>query len=372
VLTQDGRIAKLLIGEDSRIEKEYLVRVEGTLDEKGLKLLNHGLSLDGQALKPAKVSWQNEDQLRFVLREGKKRQIRRMCELVGLKVVGPQARAHRQREARRPAAGQVALPARGRASAFRYDAVFSANTLHIMSWAEDERLFAGLPGIMSEDAKLVVYGAFNYGGRFTSESNAAFDAWLKERGAHQGLRDFEAVDALARAAGLRLVEDRAMPSNNRCLVWQRACAPHPSPASGRGARGREKEGERACSRNYSPAPAELPESDWQRLATGNDPFISRAFLGAAEADRRRRRAPGLAADAPRPARRCRRPRRPAAALPARAFLRRLLARLELAGGLGKERPRLLPEARHRRAVHALARAAPARRDADAAKARSPP
>jgi 23S rRNA pseudouridine2604 synthase len=88
VLTQDGRIAKLLIGEDSRIEKEYLVRVEGKLDEEGLKRLNHGLSLDGRALKPAKVSWQNEDQLRFVLREGRKRQIRRMCELVGLKVTG--------------------------------------------------------------------------------------------------------------------------------------------------------------------------------------------------------------------------------------------------------------------------------------------
>jgi 23S rRNA pseudouridine2604 synthase len=70
------------------IEKEYLVRVVGSLDDKGLRLLNHGLSLDGKALKPAKVSWQNEDQLRFVLREGKKRQIRRMCELVGLKVVG--------------------------------------------------------------------------------------------------------------------------------------------------------------------------------------------------------------------------------------------------------------------------------------------
>lgn len=88
VLTQDGRIAKLLIGDDSRIEKEYLVRVQGKLTDDGLRLLNHGLSLDGQALKPAKVSWQNEDQLRFVLREGKKRQIRRMCELVGLKVVG--------------------------------------------------------------------------------------------------------------------------------------------------------------------------------------------------------------------------------------------------------------------------------------------
>lgn len=88
VLTQDGRIAKKLIGEDSGVEKEYLVRVEGTLSPEQLKLLNHGLSLEGQALKPAKVSWQNEDQLRFVLREGKKRQIRRMCELVGLRVVG--------------------------------------------------------------------------------------------------------------------------------------------------------------------------------------------------------------------------------------------------------------------------------------------
>lgn len=86
VLTQDGRIARLLIGEDSPIEKEYLVRVEGKLPAEGLGLLNHGLSLDGQPLKPAKVSWQNEAQLRFVLREGKKRQIRRMCELVGLKV----------------------------------------------------------------------------------------------------------------------------------------------------------------------------------------------------------------------------------------------------------------------------------------------
>jgi 23S rRNA pseudouridine2604 synthase len=88
VLTQDGRIARLLIGEGSSIEKEYLVRVEGALSAQGLTLLNHGLSLDGAALKPAKVSWQNEGQLRFVLREGKKRQIRRMCELVGLKVTG--------------------------------------------------------------------------------------------------------------------------------------------------------------------------------------------------------------------------------------------------------------------------------------------
>ncbi|HEY0846125.1 MAG TPA: pseudouridine synthase [Noviherbaspirillum sp.] len=92
VLTQDGRVAKQLIGEESSIEKEYLVRVQytrpGRLPESDLKLLNHGLSLDGKKLLPAKVRWQNDDQLRFVLREGKKRQIRRMCEAVGLKVLG--------------------------------------------------------------------------------------------------------------------------------------------------------------------------------------------------------------------------------------------------------------------------------------------
>lgn len=88
VLTQDGRIAKTLIGDQSNSEKEYLVRVRGTLSEQGLALLNHGLSLDGKLLRPAKVVWQNQDQLRFVLKQGKKRQIRRMCELVGLRVVG--------------------------------------------------------------------------------------------------------------------------------------------------------------------------------------------------------------------------------------------------------------------------------------------
>ena len=92
VLTQDGRVAKLLIGENTSIDKEYLVRVQytkpGRLPDADLKRLNHGLSLDGKALLPAKVRWQNEDQLSFTLREGKKRQIRRMCELVGLRVVG--------------------------------------------------------------------------------------------------------------------------------------------------------------------------------------------------------------------------------------------------------------------------------------------
>jgi 23S rRNA pseudouridine2604 synthase len=97
VLTQDGRVARQLIGEDSGVEKEYLVRVAygaATVDVQKafppaqIARLRHGLSLDGQALKPARVDWQNPEQLRFVLTEGKKRQIRRMCELVGLKVVG--------------------------------------------------------------------------------------------------------------------------------------------------------------------------------------------------------------------------------------------------------------------------------------------
>jgi len=92
VLTQDGRIAKLLIGEHSLVEKEYLVRVAHAypdgVPDSALQLLRHGLELDGEALKPAKVSWANEDQLRVVLQQGKKRQIRRMCEAVGLQVVG--------------------------------------------------------------------------------------------------------------------------------------------------------------------------------------------------------------------------------------------------------------------------------------------
>ena len=88
VLTQDGRVAKKLIGEDSQAEKEYLVRVGGEMIKGGLDLLNHGLELDGQALKPARVKQLNEDQLHFILKEGKKRQIRRMCELVGLRVIG--------------------------------------------------------------------------------------------------------------------------------------------------------------------------------------------------------------------------------------------------------------------------------------------
>jgi 23S rRNA pseudouridine2604 synthase len=92
VLTQDGRIAKQLIGQDTAIEKEYLVRVQyskpGKLPDEDLRKLNHGLWMDGKPLLPAKVRWQNEDQLSFTLKEGRKRQIRRMCDMVGLKVVG--------------------------------------------------------------------------------------------------------------------------------------------------------------------------------------------------------------------------------------------------------------------------------------------
>lgn len=87
VLTQDGRVARRLVGDQSGVEKEYLVRVRGQLSPSGLALLNHGLSLDGMKLRPAMVVWQNQDELKFILKQGRKRQIRRMCELVGLQVL---------------------------------------------------------------------------------------------------------------------------------------------------------------------------------------------------------------------------------------------------------------------------------------------
>ena len=102
-----------------------------------------------------------------------------------------------------------------------YDALFSANTLHIMSWREVTRLFEGLCALLTDDAVVVIYGPFNYAGRFTSPSNAAFDAALRRQASHMGIRDFEAVDALARDAGLMLAADVSMPANNRCLVWRR-------------------------------------------------------------------------------------------------------------------------------------------------------
>ncbi|HSM10469.1 MAG TPA: DUF938 domain-containing protein, partial [Lysobacter sp.] len=120
------------------------------------------------------------------------------------------------------ARGPWPTPALPRQPDDRFDAAYSANTLHIMSWREVEAFFAGLDTALADDAKLAVYGPFNYGGAFTSDSNAAFDASLKARDPAMGIRDFEAVDALARAIGLQLVTDAPMPANNRLLVWHRA------------------------------------------------------------------------------------------------------------------------------------------------------
>ena len=105
---------------------------------------------------------------------------------------------------------------------FESDAAFSANTLHIMSWRAVESLFAGVGSMLPAGGVLAVYGPFHYGGRATSDSNAAFDAMLRERDPESGVREFEAVDALAQAAGLALQADHAMPANNRLLVWRRA------------------------------------------------------------------------------------------------------------------------------------------------------
>ena len=102
----------------------------------------------------------------------------------------------------------------------RADAVFSANTLHIMSWPAVEALFAGLGRILEPGGVLAVYGPFRYRGAFTTPSNAEFDAMLRERDPASGVRDFEAVDALAGAAGLALQADHPMPANNQLLVWR--------------------------------------------------------------------------------------------------------------------------------------------------------
>lgn len=101
----------------------------------------------------------------------------------------------------------------------RYDAVFSANTLHIMSSAEVEKCFIGIGKVLAPGGILAIYGPFNYGGQYTSDSNARFDQWLKSRDPASGIRDFETVDALARQQNLMLIQDYAMPANNRTLVW---------------------------------------------------------------------------------------------------------------------------------------------------------
>lgn len=101
------------------------------------------------------------------------------------------------------------------------DGIFTANTLHIMSWPHVEKFFAGVAKVLTTGGVLAVYGPLNYGGAFTSESNAQFDQWLKERDPVSGLRDFEALCTLAACAGLALENDHAMPANNRTLVWRR-------------------------------------------------------------------------------------------------------------------------------------------------------
>lgn len=101
------------------------------------------------------------------------------------------------------------------------DAIFNANTVHIVAWPAVERLFAGIGRVLEAGGIVCLYGPFNYGGQFTSESNARFDVWLKSRDPNSGVRDFEALDRLAQDQGLSLLQDVAMPSNNRTLIWRR-------------------------------------------------------------------------------------------------------------------------------------------------------
>jgi len=103
----------------------------------------------------------------------------------------------------------------------KVDAVFTANTCHIMGWASVENMFRQLADVLTVGGTLAIYGPFNYDGQFTSPSNANFDQWLKQRGAQQGIRDFEAVNKLASEAGMNLLEDNTMPANNRLLVWRK-------------------------------------------------------------------------------------------------------------------------------------------------------
>ncbi len=123
----------------------------------------------------------------------------------------------------------IALDVTGNWPETQFDAVFTANTLHIMSWPDVRTLFAALPQVLAADAVLAVYGPFNYNGRFTSPSNASFDEWLRQRAPHSGIRDFAAVDELARSIGFALVEDRPMPANNRTLVWRRSAVQRTEP-----------------------------------------------------------------------------------------------------------------------------------------------
>ena len=100
------------------------------------------------------------------------------------------------------------------------DAIFNANTVHIISWPEVERMFASIGRVIAPGGCVCLYGPYNYDGNFTSDSNARFDAWLKLRDPNSGVRDFEAVNRLAASHGLYLLRDIAMPSNNRMLIWR--------------------------------------------------------------------------------------------------------------------------------------------------------
>ncbi|HFD33160.1 MAG TPA: DUF938 domain-containing protein [Gammaproteobacteria bacterium] len=102
------------------------------------------------------------------------------------------------------------------------DAIFSANTVHIMDWKSVENMFAGIGRVLNQQGHFCLYGPFNYKGEFSSESNARFDIWLKQRDANSGVRDFEALQVLAENAGLKLINDIEMPANNRILVWQKS------------------------------------------------------------------------------------------------------------------------------------------------------
>ncbi len=102
-----------------------------------------------------------------------------------------------------------------------FDAMFTANTLHIMGWQEVQALFASLQGILAEQAVVIVYGPFNEAGQFISESNREFDESLRARDPRSGIRDVEAVNALAAGIGLHCIDDVAMPANNRMLIWRR-------------------------------------------------------------------------------------------------------------------------------------------------------
>jgi cyclopropane fatty-acyl-phospholipid synthase-like methyltransferase len=102
----------------------------------------------------------------------------------------------------------------------RFDAVFSANTAHIMSETKVAAMLRGLSMVLAAGGLFALYGPFNYGGRYTSESNARFDTWLKAQDPRSSIRDFEWLDELARDGGLTLVADHEMPVNNRTLVWR--------------------------------------------------------------------------------------------------------------------------------------------------------